>query len=206
MIDKKRMQGDVLVVGGGIAGCLAAIKAREKGANVILVDKGFVSKSGQSPYAGSFMVFNPDKGHKLDEWMSYLNKTSEYLNNRYWTEITITQSYARYKELVSWGLQFTESGKQPNAELIPPGLMEPQMFDPKSLSQILRNHIVKSGITVAFAIKVNRLSLSIDIPTAPTILPSCFNSSVIITLSTIVIPLFRIWFLRICERLFGSNI
>ena len=100
------MEADVLVIGGGIAGCFAAIKASEQGAKVILVDKGFAGKSGQTPYARGFMAFNPEWGHKLDAWMNYINKTSEYVNNRTWTEITITESYARYQDLVSWGVKF----------------------------------------------------------------------------------------------------
>ena len=31
---------DVLVLGGGIAGCFAAIKAKDLGLDVILIDKG----------------------------------------------------------------------------------------------------------------------------------------------------------------------
>jgi succinate dehydrogenase/fumarate reductase flavoprotein subunit len=92
---------------------------------VILVDKGFVGKSGQTPYARSFMAFNPAWGHKLDDWMNYINKTSEYVNNRYWTEVTITESYARYQDLVSWGVRFKkgEDG-QPIRRLAPPGVTD----------------------------------------------------------------------------------
>ena len=54
------IETDVLVVGGGMAGCFAAIKARESGARVTLVDKGYTGKSGQSPFAGTFLLFNPD--------------------------------------------------------------------------------------------------------------------------------------------------
>jgi len=39
-------EGDVLVLGGGIAGCMAAISAAEKGASVVLVEKGAVKRSG----------------------------------------------------------------------------------------------------------------------------------------------------------------
>ncbi|MBN1376296.1 MAG: FAD-binding protein, partial [Dehalococcoidia bacterium] len=103
---ENRVEADVLVIGGGIAGCFAAIKAAEQGAKVILVDKGYVGKSGQSPYAGSFMIFNTDWGHDIDVCMNEYNRISEYLNNRYWTEITLKESYARYQDLVSWGCQF----------------------------------------------------------------------------------------------------
>jgi succinate dehydrogenase/fumarate reductase flavoprotein subunit len=70
-----RFETDVLVIGGGIAGCFAAIKASEQGARVILVDKGHAGKSGQTPYAGNFMAYNPAWGHNIDEWMNYINKT-----------------------------------------------------------------------------------------------------------------------------------
>ena len=49
---------DVQVIGGGIAGGYAAIKAADAGASVALVDKGFVSRTGHSPYVDSFLVFN----------------------------------------------------------------------------------------------------------------------------------------------------
>lgn len=41
-----RMDADVLVLGGGIAGCMAAIAAAKKGQKVILVEKGATKRSG----------------------------------------------------------------------------------------------------------------------------------------------------------------
>lgn len=40
------LETDILVIGGGIAGCMAAIRAREAGAGVILVEKGNTRRSG----------------------------------------------------------------------------------------------------------------------------------------------------------------
>jgi len=34
------IETDVLVIGGGIAGCFAALKAKDQGLDVVLVDKG----------------------------------------------------------------------------------------------------------------------------------------------------------------------
>jgi succinate dehydrogenase/fumarate reductase flavoprotein subunit len=38
---------DVLVVGGGVAGCRAAIAARQRGATVAVADRGFTKRSGE---------------------------------------------------------------------------------------------------------------------------------------------------------------
>lgn len=43
---ENEVSGDVLVIGGGMAGCFAAISAAKKGANVIVVDKASVKISG----------------------------------------------------------------------------------------------------------------------------------------------------------------
>lgn len=43
---KINLKTDVLVVGGGIAGCMASIRARELGADVVLVEKGNTRRSG----------------------------------------------------------------------------------------------------------------------------------------------------------------
>lgn len=105
-MEQQTRKCDVLVIGGGIAACFAAIKAREAGADVIMADKGYVGRSGQSPYADSFMIFNPEWGHDLAASMAQLNRHSEYLNNQYWSQKTLEHSYARYLDLVDWGCVF----------------------------------------------------------------------------------------------------
>jgi succinate dehydrogenase/fumarate reductase flavoprotein subunit len=50
------LSADVLVVGGGPAGCWAAIAATEAGANVILVDKGRVGTSGATAAANTAVI------------------------------------------------------------------------------------------------------------------------------------------------------
>lgn len=101
------IETDVLIIGGGMAGCFAAIKAKEKGVDVTLVDKGYVGKSGSTHFAeGGFMIFNPEWGHKLGVWMEQINTRSEYVNNREWSEIVLKDSYERYRDLASWGVKF----------------------------------------------------------------------------------------------------
>ena len=155
---ENKISGDVLVVGGGIAGCYAAIKAGEQGANVILVDKGYVGKSGQSPYATCIMAFNPDKGHKLDDWMNYVNKMSEYVNNRYWTERSIVESTAIFRELTSWGVHFNPDYDGPEKfSTAPKGLSKPPPYDPAELSKVLRNQVEKNGVKILDRVMITEL-------------------------------------------------
>jgi len=147
------VETDVLVIGGGMAGCSAAIKAKEKGIDVILVDKGYVSRSGSTPWARAFAAYNPDWGHQLEAWMNDAGIGGEYVNNREWTEIVFKDSYARYQELASWGVEFS---KDENGELRrhkPGPLPYPsscEMIDvvPMKTSQALRNHTIESGVKV----------------------------------------------------------
>ena len=49
---------DVLVVGGGFAGLMAAVSAREAGQSVVLIDKGRPGYSGLSAYPRSHLFFD----------------------------------------------------------------------------------------------------------------------------------------------------
>ncbi|MFC1892230.1 FAD-dependent oxidoreductase, partial [Thermodesulfobacteriota bacterium] len=99
------IETDVLIIGGGIAACFAAIKAKEAGADVILVDKGHAGESGQSPFAGSFSVFDPNRDKGMDVLVDQITRGGEYVNNRAFTELVLKDSYARYQDLVSWGVE-----------------------------------------------------------------------------------------------------
>ncbi len=85
---------DILIVGGGAAGCFAAIKAKQQGAeDVFLVDKGYVGKSGCSKFAaGSFKCFIPDEDD-YDLWFSKAVEEGYYINDQEWTEIHLQEVY-----------------------------------------------------------------------------------------------------------------
>jgi len=146
------VETDVLVIGGGMAGCFAAIKAKEQGVDVILVDKGYVSKSGQTPFAGAFRVFNPEWGHDLDAWMDQVNTMGEYVNNREWTEIVFKESYARRQDLASWGAKFGE-GMGPST----PGTPQMTHLEERTHSQVMRKQAVKSGVKIMDRIMITEL-------------------------------------------------
>ena len=107
------IESDVLVIGGGISGLFAAIKAREQGVKVTIVDKGYIGKSGASIFGGGFYgffsVFDPAMGHDLKVWLDRISKTCEYINNPEWTAIALKDSYARYQDLITYGIDFEKS-------------------------------------------------------------------------------------------------
>lgn len=151
-MEQQTRRCDVLVIGGGIAACFAAIKAREAGARVIMADKGYVGRSGQSPYADGFMIFNPEWGHSMDASMELLNRHSEYLNNQYWTKRTMEDSYARYLDLVDWGCEFK---RKPDGSLETrgddgSGLPAGVQFDKKKgpYGAVLRRQCLKVGVEI----------------------------------------------------------
>ena len=96
---------EILVVGGGSAGCFAAIKARQQGKKVIIVDKGWVGRSGCSPFAaGTLNVCLPEDDHKA--WLEEIVIRGEYLNDQEWVKLQLDETYERVKELQAWGKKY----------------------------------------------------------------------------------------------------
>jgi succinate dehydrogenase/fumarate reductase flavoprotein subunit len=107
MSSENVVETDVLVIGGATAGCFAAIKARELGLDVTMVDKACAGKSGASIAAGGWWaVFNVEWGNDWDACMNEVKRGAENLNNRDWSEIILKESWATYQDLVAWGVEF----------------------------------------------------------------------------------------------------
>lgn len=103
----EEISSDILVIGGGVAGCFAAIKAKQGGVdNVLIVDKGYVGKSGCSTFAaGSFKCFIPGEDD-FDLWFSKAVEEGYYINDQNWTRIHLDQVFERVTELDAWGVDF----------------------------------------------------------------------------------------------------
>jgi succinate dehydrogenase/fumarate reductase flavoprotein subunit len=154
----KFIESDVLVIGGGMAGSFAAIKAREQGLDVTLVDKGYAGKSGSTPYAFHFQVFDPERGHRLDEWMNHVNTRGEYINNRMWTEISYKDSFARFQDLISWGVKFLKGADGEIVRRGPPiTVVEAAILEERDFAHVLRKQAIKEGVRILDKIMVTEL-------------------------------------------------
>lgn len=68
----ERIESDVLVVGGGVAGCVAAIRAREAGASVVVVDKTRdLRRTGDAGHGVAFLTTYLDTGPSWDTPEAY---------------------------------------------------------------------------------------------------------------------------------------
>lgn len=152
---EKVIETDVLVIGAGMAGMFAAIKAKEQGLDVTLTDKNYVGKAGGTHFSdGDLLFFRPERGHNLEDCLNVVSAMCEYLNNREWDEICLKESEDRYNDLVSWGVPFYREDGKPyffgpprRAPGVPPIYEDTAMVN-KEYAPALRNKAVESGVRV----------------------------------------------------------
>ena len=83
------IESDVLIVGGGVAGCRAAIEARKYGASVVVVDRGNSRRSGRG-------------GAGVDHWLNAITNPCSKITPEEYTDTTMkvsggyTNGIARY--------------------------------------------------------------------------------------------------------------
>lgn len=101
---------DVLVIGAGFAGCFAAIRARELGAKVLIVDAGKSGFSGASAIGTHITrVVLPDDDHEAALKASVID--SDYMVDQEYAEGVITESYDRFNQWLELGSNFVRDAK-----------------------------------------------------------------------------------------------
>jgi succinate dehydrogenase / fumarate reductase, flavoprotein subunit len=95
---------DVLILGGGMAGLCAGIKAREEEADVLVVDKGGIGWAGQVPLGGGGLAYIYP--NKVDEFCQWVGEYTHYFNNAEWT-VTLAKGLTKvHQELDLLGVPF----------------------------------------------------------------------------------------------------
>jgi len=104
-ISKYTITTDVLVIGAGFAGCFAAIRARELGAEVLMVEAGKSGFSGASAIGThNTRVLLPEDD--LDAAIKSCVVDSDYMVDQEYAEGATAEAYDRFQELMKYGIDF----------------------------------------------------------------------------------------------------
>lgn len=136
---------DVLVIGGGMAGLFAAVKAHDAGSKVILVSKGGLGTSGQTPFAKGYFSYDAKKESKsIDEFVAAVSRSALGTNNEAYTRQVAEHSKAREAELREWGFFSSPiCGKSFSHPIKKRGI--------KLIERVTITHLVKEGGKIAGA-------------------------------------------------------
>jgi succinate dehydrogenase/fumarate reductase flavoprotein subunit len=102
---------DVLVVGGGPAGCWAAIAAIETGASVVLVDKGRVGTSGATAAANTAVIDVSRSGPARAAVIERRLARGFGLARADSIERMVDETHAQLGRLAEWGYTFARDDR-----------------------------------------------------------------------------------------------
>lgn len=113
----KTIKIDVLVIGGGLSGCMAAINASDHGAKVAIMEKSHTERSGAAGTGNDhFWFYDPEihepRGWTIPDMVRDISTDGEYgktkggLMDQELLEIVAKGTKAAVDRLESWGVQF----------------------------------------------------------------------------------------------------
>ncbi len=108
---------DVLIIGGGLAACMAALEASKRNMDVVLVDKGRLGRSGSSPTSGGVpqaAFAHADPRDSKDQHFKDTILGGDFIPNQKIVRAIVDEVTDRVIELEEMGLHFkkTPDGKQ----------------------------------------------------------------------------------------------
>lgn len=160
-------KADVLVIGGGAAGAMAAIRAKEFGADVLLVDKSVFGTSGCAALAsGAYITYMPE-----DDITFHL-KGRGVLTNQTMAIKAIRATYDLLMILDGWGVKFVKEGgeiwrgKGTTGEAASGGFAAGLVGGGPEMMKVIRREALRRGVRV-----INRAPIT-DLLTSDGTLPT----------------------------------
>jgi succinate dehydrogenase/fumarate reductase flavoprotein subunit len=155
------LETDVLIIGGGFAGTWSALRARELGASVILVDKAYVSRSGASTMSGGITTC-PLDSDDLDVWAEEFITRGSYMCDQRWTYQLLEGQRARVKDYERWGIPISRDEKGEIRRFASRGMIKVRgmQYQPKAAMRELRRRLTESGVTIIDRVCITELITS----------------------------------------------
>lgn len=139
-----------MIVGGGVAGLIAANRASASGLKVVVVEKATAGLAGQAIMSGGMAwVIGPDDD--LDAWAKWQVARGDYLNDQWIVYALAQRSYSAYRELLAWGMPFACDSAGRLRLFHPPGFPAAHWmasFDHSTLTSRLRLRALEQGVTI----------------------------------------------------------
>ncbi|MBO2461779.1 fumarate reductase/succinate dehydrogenase flavoprotein subunit [Actinomadura violacea] len=153
--ERRELSADVLVIGGGTAGTMAAITAAEHGASVLLLEKAHVRHSGALAMGmdGVNNAVIPGKATPED-YVAEITRANDGIVNQRTVHQTATRGFAMVKRLEKYGVKFEkdEHGEYAVRRVHRSGsyvLPMPEGKDVKKvLYRVLRQRSIREKVTI----------------------------------------------------------
>jgi succinate dehydrogenase/fumarate reductase flavoprotein subunit len=158
------LETDVLVIGGGTAGCVAAIKAKEALPNgrVLLLEKANVKRSGAIALGMDGVNNAVIPGHATPEqYVKEITMANDGIVNQEAILAYAKESFAMIQELESWGVKFqkTTSGEYDVKKVHHKGSYVLPMPEGYDIKKILTRVIRRLGVQTENRIMATRVLL-----------------------------------------------
>jgi len=139
---------DVLVVGGGYAGLLAALEARERNVDVLILEKAYAGNSGCAKFAaGDIQCFIPDQDD-LELWVENMLEIGCNLNDPKWLRQNYPFSYEIIQKLGGLGIPFISDEKGNLTRKTGRGNIKSALLDTSKALNLLRKLCLQSGVQI----------------------------------------------------------
>jgi succinate dehydrogenase/fumarate reductase flavoprotein subunit len=155
------LETDVLVIGGGFAGCWAALRAADLKATVTLVDKAYVSRSGASTMSGGITTC-PLDSDDLDVWAEEFIVRGSYMCDQRWTYQLLEGQRERIKDYIRWNVPISRGPDGAIRRFASRGMVNVRgmQYQPKVAMRELRRQITARGARILDRLFITELLTS----------------------------------------------
>lgn len=151
-------EADVLVVGGGLAGLWAAIRAKDYARKVILIEKGKVSRSGVSVFCHTTSA----PASQYEDWFKEHVERSTFLANQSLLEVFLKENGDRIKDMISWGVEFERNsdGSLKTEAVRGQKVTRSALYTGKRMMEKMRDEALRRGVEFEERVMVTDLLTS----------------------------------------------
>jgi succinate dehydrogenase/fumarate reductase flavoprotein subunit len=143
------IDANVLIIGGGFAGMWAAIRAAELVDKVVVLEKGYASRSGASTMSGGVTTCPLDEDD-LATWVNEFVERGSYMCNPDWTWQVLEGQRERIKQFTEWNVPIVRDDDGNIRRFKSRGMVDVRCakFTPKAAMEEFRRQAVARGVHI----------------------------------------------------------